>query len=931
MAQAQTMDTPEQAINRSDNTGHSRRKLVLVDGYGLAFRAFHALPVSMATASGEISNATFGFASMLLDVLRSHQPDCVLITFDVGKSFRHEAFEDYKAHRAPMPEELRSQMGRIREVIRTLNIPIYEADGFEADDVIGTLATQADEQGMDAYIVTGDSDLLQLVDDHVFAVLPGSQRFGEYRMFDRAAVIERYGFGPERLPEYKALVGDKSDNIPGVPGVGEKTAKALLEQYGSLEEIIAHADDIKPARAANSIRDHADLARQCLDLATIVRNVPVELEIDRCHVGDYDRDAVLNLFRELEFRSLMTRLPESTRQEDSGPSVEPSGQLAEPRTALERSSLEELARSIEQADQVSIDVETDSTNPMLATLVGIAIATSDTDAWYVPVKHESEPVADVTIVRELLNPVLRTHRNIVTHHGKYDLLVALENGLDGFSITFDTMLAAYLLGENNLGLKDLAFRHLGWEMTPITDLIGTGRGQKTMDQVPIADVTPYAAADVESTLRLKPVLEKELVAREQMDLLRNIEIPLIPILIDMERTGIAVDVGVLNRLSGEMEQQIGALERRIYELVGREFNIGSPKQLATILFEDIGLPTGRKTKTGYSVGQEVLDNLRGAHPVVDTILEHRTLAKLKSTYVDALPRQINSRTGRVHTTFNQTIASTGRLSSIDPNLQNIPIRSEVGRQVRRAFIADNDSDKRLFDEESILFSADYSQMELRIMAHCSQDPALVNAFKDGLDIHRATAAEVFGVPIEEVTSDQRATAKTVNFGIMYGMQAYGLSRDTGMSRQDATTFIERYMSRLGGVKEYLNQTLRNAVRLGYAESLYGRRRYVPDVTASGPRRLAAERAAINMPLQGTAADIMKIAMIRVAERLASSGLRATMLLQVHDELLFEAPVSEMDELRSLVVETMAGVGGLSVPLGVETSYGQNWDEMIDLA
>ena len=931
MAQTPTQDAPEQALNRPNNAGQSRPKLVLVDGYGLAFRAFHALPVSMATASGEISNATFGFASMLLDVLRSHQPDCVLITFDVGKSFRHEAFEDYKAHRAPMPQEMRSQMGRIREVIQTLNIPIYEADGFEADDVIGTLSRQADEQGMDAYIVTGDSDLLQLVDDHVFAVLPGSQRFGEYRMFDRAAVIERYGFGPERLPEYKALVGDKSDNIPGVPGVGEKTAKTLLKQYASLEEIIAHADDVKPTRAANSIRDNADLARQCLDLATIVRDVPVELEIGRCHVGDYDRDAVLNLFRELEFRSLMTRLPESTRQEEPGPSMAPSGQLAEPRTAIERSSLEELATSIERADQVSIDVETDSTNPMLATLVGIAIATSDTDAWYVPVKHESEPVADVTVVRELLNPVLRTHPNIVTHHGKYDLLVALENGLDGFSITFDTMLAAYLLGENNLGLKDLAFRHLGWEMTPITDLIGTGRGQKTMDQVPIANVTPYATGDVESTLRLKPILEKELVAREQMDLLRNIEIPLIPILIDMERTGIAVDVAVLLHLSGEMEQQIGELERRIYELVGREFNIGSPKQLATILFEEIGLPTGRKTKTGYSVGQEVLDNLRGAHPVVDTILEHRTLAKLKSTYVDALPRQINSRTGRVHTTFNQTIASTGRLSSIDPNLQNIPIRSEVGRQVRRAFIADNSSDKRLFDEESVLFSADYSQMELRIMAHCSQDPALVNAFKEGLDIHRATAAEVFGVPIEEVTSDQRATAKTVNFGIMYGMQAYGLSRDTGMSRQDATKFIERYMSRLGGVKEYLDQTLRNAVRLGYAESLYGRRRYVPDVTASGPRRQAAERAAINMPLQGTAADIMKIAMIRVAERLASSGLRATMLLQVHDELLFEAPVSEVDELRSLVVETMEGVGGLSVPLGVETSYGQNWDEMIDLA
>jgi DNA polymerase I len=907
----------------------SRKRLVLVDGYGLAFRAFHALPMSLATAAGELTNATFGFSSMLLDVLRSHQPDCVLITFDVGKTFRHEKFEAYKAHRAPMPEEMRGQMARIREVIATMNIPIYEADGFEADDVIGTLARQAAEQGMLALVVTGDSDLLQLVDENVIAVLPGAQRFGEYRIFDRQAVIDRYGFGPERLAEYKALVGDKSDNIPGVPGIGEKTAKALIEQYSSLEELFEHIDEITPPRAKNALAANTDLALQCRELATIVRDVPVELEIDRCHVGDYNREQVVELFRSLEFRSLIQRLPDS-HHAPAEVEVEQSSQQAEPITVRDRAGLEALAKEIASADAVSIDVETDSTNPVTTALVGIAIATAPDKAYYVPVKHESEPIADPAEAAEILGPVLVAHQNIVTHHGKFDMAVMERHGYDRFHLNFDTMLAAYLLGEPGVGLKDLAARHLNWEMTPITDLIGTGRNQITMDRVPIADATLYAGADVESTLRLQPGFQAELTNRGQMKLLQDIELPLVPVLVDMERKGIAVDTAVLAEINEQITAQIEQLEVSIYEHVGHEFNIGSTKQLATVLFEELGLPSGRKNKTGLSVSQDVLDNLRGAHPVVDAILEQRTLKKLKSTYVDSLPNQLNPATGRIHTTYNQTIAATGRLSSTDPNLQNIPIRTPVGRQIRRAFIADNHPEFRHFDDECVLFSADYSQMELRLMAHFSQDETLVSAFKRGLDIHRATAAEVFGVPLDDVTSDQRSTAKTVNFGIMYGMQAYGLSRDTGMSRQDATKFIERYMSQFQGVRRYLDETLKFAVAHGYVESAYGRRRYVPDIAASGPRRQASERAAINMPLQGTASDIMKIAMIRVAERLAASGLRAEMLLQVHDELLFETPVAEMEQLAGLVEETMESVGELSVPLEVEMSYGPNWEEMTDL-
>jgi len=885
--------------------------------------------MSLATAAGELTNATFGFSSMLLDVLRTHKPDCVLITFDVGKSFRAEQFAEYKAHRAPMPEEMRGQLDRIREVIATMNIPIYEVHGFEADDVIGTLSKQSAEQGMLALLVTGDSDLLQLVDENVIAVLPGAQRFGEYRIFDRQAVIDRYGFGPERLAEFKALVGDKSDNIPGVPGIGEKTAKALIEQFSSLEELFEHVDEITPPRARNALAANVGLAYQCRELATIVRDVPVELEIDRCHVGDYDREKVVELFRTLEFRSLIQRLPDSDHAAQEAV-VPQSTQQAEPVTVIDRAGLEALAAEIAGAAVVSIDVETDGTHPVMTTLVGIAIATSPDKAYYVPVKHVSDPVADPQEALAILNSVLKAHTNIVTHHGKFDLAVMERHGYDRFKLNFDTMLAAYLLGEPGVGLKDLAARHLGWEMTPITELIGTGRAQITMDHVAIDTVTKYAGGDVESTLRLQAGLQEELVKRDQMSLLEDIELPLVPVLVDMERKGIAVDTSVLSDINVQITAQIERLEASIYEHVGHEFNIGSTKQLAVVLFEELGLPSGRKNKTGLSVSQDVLDNLRGAHPVVDGILEQRTLKKLKSTYVDSLPNQINPATGRVHTTYNQTIASTGRLSSTDPNLQNIPIRTAVGRQIRRAFIADNRPEFRRFDDDCVLFSADYSQMELRLMAHFSQDPTLVSAFQRGLDIHRATAAEVFDVSLDDVTSDQRATAKTVNFGIMYGMQAFGLSRDTGMSRPDATKFIERYMSQFEGVRRYLDETLKFAQTHGYVASLYGRRRYVPDISGSGPRRLGAERAAINMPLQGTASDIMKIAMIRVAERLAESGLRAEMLLQVHDELLFETPVSEMDALANLVEETMESVGELSVPLEVEMSYGPSWEAMTDI-
>jgi DNA polymerase I len=910
------------------STSSTRKRLVLVDGHGLAFRAFFAIPPSLATASGEITNATFGFTSMLLDVLRAHSPEYILVTFDVGRTFRHDSYEDYKAHRAPMPDELKHQVERIKEVLQALNVPVYVADGFEADDVIGTLSKQASEQGYEAYVVTGDSDLLQLVDDHVWVVMPGAQRFGEYRLFNREAVLDRYGFGPERVAEYKALVGDKSDNIPGVPGVGDKTAKALIEQFASLDELLENVDAISPPRARNAVDNNRDLARQSLELATIVRNVPVELDIEKCTVHDYDRDAAMSLFRELEFRTLSQRLPESSRITDmNGGSGQTSGQQAEWKLVHSEDDLNDLARQVANADHVAVDVETDGTHPVMCGLVGIAIATAEDRAFYVPLRHAGGPNADEDLARSILLPALKAHKSIVAHHGKFDLAVLGRHGYDGIAVEFDTMLAAYLLNETSYGLKDLAFQRLGWEMTPITDLIGKGKSQITMDAVPAEQAGKYAAGDVEATLRLCADYRDELEARNQISLLNDVELPLIDILVRMERTGIALDTDLLKHLSKELEAQIAELKDEVFASVGHEFNINSPAQLASVLFEEIGLPSGRRTKTGFSVSQDVLEGLRGAHDAVDAVLEYRALTKLKSTYVDALPNQVNPQTGRIHTTYNQTIAATGRLSSTDPNLQNIPVRTEIGRRVRKAFVADNRDGFRPFDEDSILVGADYSQMELRLMAHYSQDPALVEAFREGQDIHATTAAEVFGVPLDEVTSNQRSTAKAVNFGIMYGMQAFGLSRDTGMSRADAQKFIERYMDRFQGVRKYLDDTLEQAVRDGYVATLYGRRRYLPDIGTRGPRRQGAERAAINMPLQGTAADIMKIAMIDLDRALASSSLKSRMLLQVHDELIFEAPESEVEALSEMVSSVMMSAASLSVPLEVEVSAGPNWDDM----
>ncbi|MDQ3512138.1 MAG: DNA polymerase I [Chloroflexota bacterium] len=921
-------DVPAKPRPASAKTKAAARKtLMLIDGYGLIFRAYHALPPSLTTSTGEQVNAVFGFASMLLDVVRQQSPDYAIVALEGGRTFRHDAFDGYKANRADMPDDLRRQIARVHQVIETLNLPIVTRDGYEADDVIGSLSVACSARDdLDVLILTGDSDLLQLVTDHVQVVLPGSRRFNELRRFDPEAVLDRYGFAPALVADYKALVGDTSDNIPGVPGIGDKTAKALIQAFGPLEAIIDRIDEVTPTRARNALAEHREQAIMSKDLATIVRDLDVDFDPALGAIGDYDHAAALTLLQELEFRSLIAKLPVPQRKVAAAVTAERPA--SNRRVITTDGDLAALVAAVRAAGEYALDVETTSTDPQVAELVGIAIATGPSDAAYVPVGHQAGEQLPVATVRAALDPVFRdASLAVYAHHGKYDLAVLERAGFATFAIAFDTMIAAYLLAQSSSRLKDLAFNRLGIQMTEITDLIGTGKGQITMDQVDPKEAGDYACGDVEATFALVDPLRADLDAREQTRLLREVELPLIPVLVDMEAAGIAVDCPFLEVLSEEITTDLGRIEVEIREIAGDAINIGSNRQIATLLFETLGLRSGRKTKTGFSVDSDVLESLRLDHPVVGLILEHRTLSKLKSTYVDALPSQVNPRTGRVHTSYNQTVAATGRLSSTNPNLQNIPIRSELGRRVRHGFHADPNPAVRLYDDP-VLLSADYSQIELRLVAHMSGEPSLVEAFRAGEDIHRATAALVAGVDPADVTPSMRSIAKTVNFGVMYGMQSYGLSRDSGLSRADSQRFIDEYWARLPRVRELFDRTIAFGLEHGYVTTEWGRRRYIPQLLSSnGGQRIAGERMAINMPVQGAAADIMKLAMIELHRALADSPMRARMLLQVHDELVLEVHRDDLHDAARLVTGTMASVVQLDVPLVAEVQAGSHWDTM----
>jgi len=911
-------------------------KLVLIDGHSLAYRAFFALPPDMATSKGELTNAVYGFTSMLLNIIRDHKPTHMAVAFDVGRSFRHDKFEEYKATRERIPDELAIQIDRIQELIDAFHIPVFTREGYEADDVLATLAHQAEPHGALSLITTGDRDLVQVVDDLIW-VLTSGRKFSDVIIYTPDKVRERYGLEPRQIVDLKALVGDKSDNIPGIRGIGEKTAVKLLQQWGDLDNIYAHIDEITPTRVRNALikgREEAYLSRA---LAQIVDVPGVDLDLKTCEFGDYDRQRVLRLFTELEFRTLIPRLPEpkgySAQQLGLFGEAEVEEESAAPhgyRAVTTPDELDAVLPDLRAANPLAFDVETTGIDEHRAGLVGLALGWDEgPDAnIYVPITHHDGEQLALTAVQEKIGPILADPKtDKLAHNAKYDLIICRRHGLPVQGRFIDTMIGEFLLdpGSRSLGLKALAIKYLGVEMTPIADLIGKGRKQTTMDTVAIARVTDYAAADVDMTRRIWEKIRPQLEETGLIKLFWDLEMPLIPVLADMEMHGVLLDADYLYAMSRELRQRLEELAGEIFEHVGYEFNLNSTQQLSDALFGTLGLPTKglKKTKSGhYSTAASVLESLRGQHPVIDLLLEYRQLTKLLSTYIDALPKLINPETSRIHTSFDQTGAETGRISSNNPNLQNIPVRTELGRLIRKAFIAPPDH---------YLLAVDYSQVELRILAHISGDERMLEAFAQDLDIHAATAALVYGVPIEEVTPEQRAVAKMMNFATSYGVSAYGLSSRTGLSMDEAREFMATYFATYPGVRRYLDETIRKAHEQGYVETLLGRRRYFPilkaGVRASQQARAAAERAAINFPIQGTAADILKIALREVHRKLRERGFAARMILQVHDELVLETPIAEMDEVVPLVVETMARAYELKAPLKAEPEYGPNWYDM----
>ncbi len=934
-------------------TDNPQKTLILIDGHALAYRAYFGMPDTFTTANGEKTNAVYGFTNMLLAVWKEYNPDYFIVTFDKGDTFRHKMYPEYKGTREKMPDDLRSQIARIEQLVRAFNMPVFTKDGYEADDLLGTLANQAAEKGIRALIVTGDRDTFQLVRDNINVVISG-RRFEDRKLYDPAAVEAKYGLPPEKLVDLKALVGDPSDNIPGVKGIGEKGGAKLIRQYGSLDGIYAHLDELPKGIRAKLERDreNAYLSRE---LGRIITDVPgVTLKLEDGRTTDFNLVDVANLFVELEFGTIFNRIPGAPA--DKSPrdiaTVEHSSKPAPIAsdgayiTVNTESALAKLTTALKAGSRLAVDVETDSTDEVRTKLVGIAITPEAGKGYYIPVGHtaannaqssmfdtadpaDTLPQLPPETVQAALAPVLASDRiTKFMHNAKFDMTVLRRHGMPVEPPIFDTMVASWLTHnapEAKHGLKDLALSELNIKMTPIKTLIGTGKSQITMAEVPIETVAPYAAADVDITLRLADIMVNRLRENERLQkIFDEIELPLIYVLMEMELAGIKVDVTVLKDISRQLSHRLGELEAQIRQMAGMDFNINSTQQLSDVLFGKLKLPTAglKKTKSGhFSTAAGALEDLAGKHPIIDLILEHRTLKKLQNTYVDALPKLVNPQTGRVHTNYNQIGISTGRLSSNNPNLQNIPIRTPQGREIRRAFVA---------PDGWRLISADYSQVELRILAHMADDPGLKKAFANDEDIHAATAAAVLGVPIESVTKDQRRIAKAVNFGLAYGQGAFGLAQSTGMSRQEAQTFINTYFEKYPGVKRYIEETKKQAAEKGYTETLLGRRRdFSRMANLSGAQKARAEREAINMPIQGTAADIMKIAMINLHRVMQKKGFRARMLLQVHDEVVLEAPADEVETLVPIVRDEMVNAYLLSVPLKVDVEIGQNWLEMVE--
>ena len=896
---------------------NEKKRFFIMDGNAYIYRAFYAIE-ELSTSTGIPTNAVFGFTRLLLKLLLEDKPDYIAIAFDTaGPTFRHKEFAEYKADRPEAPDPLVQQFPIIREVIEAFNIPTLELPGYEADDIIGTLARKAEAEGMEVCVVTGDKDALQLVSPNV-KVYPYSFR-GFYEagfFFDEQTVKERNGVGPDKITDIMGLIGDKVDNIPGVPGIGKVTAPKLIEQFGSLEELINHVDDIKSKKQKQLLTEYADQALLSKRLATIDANVPIHVELEDCRVSDFDNDKLMAVFRRLEFRQFIRDL-DLTQEKD----VE-----VKYHTVLSESDLDDLVDKLKHVTEFAVDTETNGIDPIASDLVGISAAFRPHEAYYIPISHNYLGAPNQLPLQSVLNrmkPILSDPAiGKIGQNIKYDLQVLKRHGVELAGISFDTMLASYLLNPSARGhnLDNMAMEYLGHRMIPIEDLIGKGKNQITMDEVDVERASEYSCEDADITFRLKSQLEPGLQKNELNPVLRDIELPLISVLADMEMAGIKVNTEYLKELSDKLAKRLDSLTDRIYGLAGEEFNINSPKQLSQILFEKLSLPPGKRTKTGHSTNEAELERLSAAgHELPSAILEYRGIAKLKSTYVDALPGSINPETGRVHTSFNQAVTETGRLSSSNPNLQNIPIRTEEGREIRRAFIPGG--------EYSLLLAADYSQIELRMLAHLSGDAMLTEAFQKDEDIHSRTAALIFGLPLDQITSDMRRQAKTINFGVIYGMGPFRLARELEISLSEAQRFIDGYFQTYSGVRSYFDEVIDFARKNGYVTTISGRRRRIPEINSRSrnPREFA-ERTAINTPVQGSAADLIKLAMIKIAEFFKSESLESRLLLQVHDELVFEVSETELDKINRNVRLLMETALPLDVPVKVDVGVGENWLE-----
>lgn len=919
-------------------------KLFLIDAYALIYRSYYAfIKNPRINSKGVNTSAIFGFINTLEDVLKREQPTHIAVAFDPkGPTFRHEAFEQYKAQREETPEVIRQSVPVIKEVIQAYHIPILEVPYYEADDVIGTVAKQAAANGFEVYMMTPDKDYGQLVADHIYMYRP---KFGgDYEVLGVSEVLEKYQLqSTEQVIDLLGLMGDTADNIPGCPGVGEKTAQKLLAEFGSIENLLANTDKLKGAQK-KKVEENVEQIRFSKFLATIKTDVPITFDAELCKRVTPDEDRLVELYTELEFKTFINRLKGESSVVSS--SKEPKAAVqydlfaTEPVVESEVSSLADittmphsyyladtaekqiaLCEQLLQEKSFAFDTETEGLDPLTAGLVGMSFAIREQEAWYVPVPANREEATDIVL---RLAPALQ-HPEIekVGQNIKFDILALRKYGVRVKGPLFDTMLAHYLLNpELRHGMDYLAETYLKYKTVPIEDLIGPkGKKQASMRTVPIEQIKEYAAEDADVTLRLKHYFAPLLKQEGLESLFFEMEMPLIYVLAEMEATGVKLDTNALKQSSEVLSQQLTALEESIYDLAGQSFNINSTKQVGEILFDKLKLDEkAKKTKTGgYSTSEEVLEKIRGKHPIVDMLLEYRGIKKLLSTYIDALPALIHPETGKIHTSFNQAVTATGRLSSTNPNLQNIPVRDELGREIRKAFIAD--------DDDCIFFSADYSQIELRLMAHLSNDPHMVEAFCSGADIHAATAAKIYGIPVEEVTSDMRRKAKTANFGIIYGISVFGLAERLSIPRAESKELIDGYFQTYPRIKEYMEESIRVAKEKGYVETLFKRKRFLPDINSHNAIvRGYAERNAINAPIQGSAADIIKLAMIRIHQRFEAEHLKSRMILQVHDELNFNVRKEEFDRVKEIVLDCMEHVLQLRVPLIADCGEGKNWLE-----